>query len=65
MAEAALARLMQEGVACVSGVAWDLLSDAVVALHVASSQVTTLSASFGPLNTTRLSHFGKRNRLTH
>lgn len=64
MAEVALARLVQDRVACVSHVAWDLLADAVLALHATAAQVTTLHAGFGPLNTARLSHFGKRNHLT-
>lgn len=64
VAEVALARLVQEGVACVSHVARDLLADAVLALHATTGQVTALHKGFGPLNTAHLSHFGKRNRLT-
>lgn len=58
VAEVALARLVQERVACKSCVARDLLADTVLALNAATAQVTALRAGFGPLNTAHLSHFG-------
>lgn len=57
VADVALARLVQEGVAGVGCAPLDLLTHAVLALHAIASQVATLSAGFGPLDPGDLGDF--------
>lgn len=57
VADVALARLVQEGVAGVGCAPLDLLTHTVLALHAVACQVATLSAGFCPLDPGDLGDF--------
>lgn len=57
VADVALARLVQEGVAGVGRAPLDLFTHTVLALYAIACQVPTLSAGFGPLDPGDLGDF--------
>lgn len=59
VAEVALARLVQEGVAGVGRAPLHLFTHTVLALHAVACQVATLSAGFGPLDPGDLGDFSQ------